>query len=186
MAALAVAVASAVALGIWTIAHTVEPSPSPGDAVAVDVGPIEAADVPSPGDRLPPLSLKGRGGLSIDVATTGAPIWIRFWAAGCTPCSDEVADISDGLAPVLIGAGAWLVDVAIGAPPTDATGGLGWSTTGVGAALDVDGDTARALGVRTLPAHVLVGREGAIAARRGSRLTLDQIATLLRLVEAPG
>ena len=178
------AVASAAALGIWTFAHTVEPASSPGDAVAVDVGPIEAADVPSPGDRLPPVSLNGRGGLSIDVSATGAPIWIRFWAAGCTPCGDEVAGIADGLAPVLIGSGARLVDVAIGAPPTDANGGLGRSATGADAALDVGGAAARALGVRTLPAHVLVGRDGVIAARRGSRLTLDQIATLLRLMDA--
>ncbi len=179
------AVASAAALGAWTIAHTVEPARSPGDAVAVDVGLTGPGGAPLPGDQLLPLSLGRLDGSPLDLPTGGTPVWIRFWAAGCSPCGDEAAGLADGLGPLLLKTEARLVDVVLGAPLTDGRGGLSGAVAGVAAAIDGDGATARALGVSTLPAHVLIGRDGAITATRGSRLTVDQVVALLRLVEAP-
>jgi thiol-disulfide isomerase/thioredoxin len=130
----------------------------PGLVRAATAGPQAR---PWPAGRLTPMldlpRLDG-GRWRLDEAR-GRPVLLNFWATWCPPCRDELPSL-ELLAERHTAEGLQVVTIDYREPPAAIQRFLDQWPMSLPILRDVDGEVARAWGVRVFPTSVLIGRDG--------------------------
>ncbi|WP_431264184.1 choice-of-anchor D domain-containing protein [Roseateles chitinivorans] len=165
--------ASAAPLALTAVGLATTLALTPMDASAVDVGqPLPVANVPSADGAPVPLH-DGRAKVT----------YVDFWASWCGPCRQSFPWMNRMQAKY--GAqGLRIVAVNLDASRADAQAFLKEVPANVSLGFDPKGDSARRVGVRTMPSSVLLGPDGRVLMQHSGFRAEDEAELEARIAAA--
>jgi cytochrome c biogenesis protein CcmG/thiol:disulfide interchange protein DsbE len=150
--------------------------PASGISAAADLVPAPIIDHPAPDITL--TTLDGQEfRLS---ALRGKPVVLNFWATWCPPCRAELPELKS--ASERLAGQVAIVGVDQAEPATTVAGAASELGIAYSIPLDLQGNTSRAYGVRSLPTTFFIDRDGVIRQIQNGPLTAATLMQLLRTI----